>query len=387
MDERIKQFLMQKYPDMQGDLAKEKLASLESMREAVTPGGGTIAINALKSLIGKKSYSDYANESQAKADAMIDRERKSFDERIAEGDNQFKRAKNTFDVAGDITTRERDDDVFKRESDPNSMESQVARSLAQKMGAKTGVKIPDTLTAAQLKGSSKALAEMYNMEMRAQQDRQQAMDSAAARRERMDEMALRREEMKAMRDKDRVDKQVEKLSKDVEGAQGSLGAIDKIEETLGAPLEDFDTSGNELKVAGKKKDLPGTNIPGLGRYSFYSADARKLRDRASSVFNAVLKDRSGAAVTTPELMRLKEEFSQGKFNTEKELIEALKLYKTETQKALVNRQAGYDPSAVNEYEERGGRVFRPSKASSASGLTLEQKRKRLEEINSKLAGD
>lgn len=361
MDERIKQFLMQKYPEMQDQLAKEKFSSLENMKKAVTPGGGTIAINALKSLIGKKTYSDYANESQAKADAMIDRERKSFDERIAEGDNQFKRAKSTFDVAGDITTRERDDDVFKRESDPNSMESQVARSLAQKMGAKTGVKIPDTLTAAQLKGSSKALAEMYNMEMRAQQDRLQAMDSAGARRERMDEMALRREEMKAMRDKDRIDKQVEKLSKDIESGQGALGAIDKIEEALGSKLEDFEVGPRGLMKGGKEIDLPGVNVPGLGRIAVYSEKARDLRDRASSVFNAVLKDRSGAAVTTPELQRLKTEFSEGKFNTEKELIKALKLYKAETHKALLNRQAGYDPKAVDEYEQRGGRVFRAKK--------------------------
>lgn len=202
MDERIKQFLMQKYPDMQGDLAKEKLASLENMREAVTPGGGTIAINALKSLIGKKSYSDYANESQAKADAMIDRERKSFDERIAEGDNQFKRAKNTFDVAGEITTRERDDDVFKRESDPNSMESQVARSLAQKMGTKSGVKIPDTLTADQFKSTSPALAKMYDLAIR-QEESSLARENQKLNRDALNYRKTKDASDKAERDSDK----------------------------------------------------------------------------------------------------------------------------------------------------------------------------------------
>ncbi len=391
MDPRLKEYLLQKYPEKLMASEGQYQQEAAQVDDALAPSTGKVGLNMLRSLLGGGSYDTLAKQTTDKYNQKREMALRPLKEGQENASKTFSEAKKVFDVGEDFTKSERDtkifdrdEDTFKRESDPTSLESQIARALAQKMGAKAGVKIPDTLTAAQLKGSSKALSEMYRMEMEAQQDRQRANESYQLRRDSKESIALQRQALADQKNQDKIDKQIVTLSKDIEGAQGSLGAIDKIEETLGFKLEDADTSDG-LKVGGKSKDLPGTSIPGLGRYSFYNKDARQLKDRAASVFNAVLKDRSGAAVTTPELERLKTEFSEGKFNTEPELIKALQLYKRETQRALMNRQAGYVPEAVDEYEKRGGRVFRPQQNTSDS--TLDQKRKRLAEINAQLAGD
>ncbi len=66
------------------------------------------------------------------------------------------------------------------------------------------------------------------------------------------------------------------------------------------------------------------NIPGFGivdQFTFTS-EAKNARSAFSRLFNIVLKDRSGAAVTPPELERLKEEFNTGKFKTDQDLRNA-----------------------------------------------------------------
>lgn len=154
---------------------------------------------------------------------------------------------------------------------------------------------------------------------------------------------------------------VQKLADKVGVIGEGFDAIAGIEKTLGFPLEAaaFDQKG-ELLVGGKKVDLPGVSIPGIGRVTAYSGKARELADRAAKIFNTELKDRSGAAVTSNELDRLKGEFSQGKFNTEPELIRALADYKRALGKELKRREAAFRPEVVQTYGSRGGTVETPA---------------------------
>lgn len=154
-----------------------------------------------------------------------------------------------------------------------------------------------------------------------------------------------------------VEKNLQSLSKSLGGTQDALAAIDNIEMVLGAPLEAFNkTKEGGLKKYGEPVDLPGVSLPLLGRTTFYNSEARDLASKAATVFNAVLKDRSGAAVTNSEMERLKMEFGQGKYNTEGELVDALKTYKMNLAKEMKNREAAFKPSVLEEYSSRGGRT-------------------------------
>lgn len=166
---------------------------------------------------------------------------------------------------------------------------------------------------------------------------------------------IRKERLKLSKEK-KDDDDVQKLSHSLSGTQSSLDAMDKIEELLGGPIESFQNNKGVLYKDGKKVDLPGVSIPGLGRVTAFSDSARELNSRIGSVFNSVLKDRSGQAITNNEMERLKNEFGSGKFNTEAELINAVKQYKIALNKELQNRQAGFDPKIVEIYSSRGGRV-------------------------------
>lgn len=160
------------------------------------------------------------------------------------------------------------------------------------------------------------------------------------------------------RNGDKRERQIETdtrmLSDKLSGAQESIGALGELDNALGFPLDSAETKSGKLVVGGKEKDLPGVSVPGIGRVTAFSGEARALNSAASRVFNAVLKDRSGAAVTNPELTRLKEEFNQGRFNSEPEIIAALQRYKRGVAAELKNREAGFSPEAVDRYASQGG---------------------------------
>ena len=148
------------------------------------------------------------------------------------------------------------------------------------------------------------------------------------------------------------DKAIERLSSKLGNSQDAVNTIGEIEKVLGFQLEDYDAEKGTVK--GKEKDLPGISVPGLGRVSFYSGDAKKLENTMSKLFNLEIKDRSGAAVTSNELERLRDEYSNGMFNTEAEKIGGLQRYKNALYNLMVNQEAGFTPEAVAEYKNRSG---------------------------------
>lgn len=150
----------------------------------------------------------------------------------------------------------------------------------------------------------------------------------------------------------KMEKQVERLSDKLNSSQELVSSINDLENELGFKLDDYDTTSKTVK--NKPVDVPGVSVPGLGRVKFYSSDARNLETKLAKIFNVTLRDRSGSAVTNPELERLKSEFASGKFNTEDELLKAAKEYKNAAILAMKNFEAGVKPEAVAEYQSRGG---------------------------------
>lgn len=149
-----------------------------------------------------------------------------------------------------------------------------------------------------------------------------------------------------------IDKNTIKLKSDLTESQAVATTISNVEKLLGFNLDDVDLETGTVK--GKPVDIPGVNIPGKGRTTFYSSAARELDDTMSNLFNVELKNRSGVSVTPPELQALKKEFSEGKFNTEEEKLKALKRFKQALKTAFRNIEAGYSKEVISEYQDRGG---------------------------------
>lgn len=96
--------------------------------------------------------------------------------------------------------------------------------------------------------------------------------------------------------------------------------------------------------------LEGTIIP----YVFIGEEGRKNRAVLAKLFNITLKDRSGAAVTLPELERLKEEFNAGGFKTDEDYRNAFGVFKRILNQTIQQAAIGYDPEAFSEWQNRGG---------------------------------
>lgn len=104
------------------------------------------------------------------------------------------------------------------------------------------------------------------------------------------------------------------------------------------------------------------NIPGFGpvdQFTFTS-EAKNARSAFSRLFNIVLKNRSGVAVTPTELERLKEEFNTGKLKTDKDLRNAynraLKILQDHVNTVL----AAYPKEVQDKFFEQGAKGFSQS---------------------------
>ena len=176
------------------------------------------------------------------------------------------------------------------------------------------------------------------------------------RKQREDRQQQNLENNLALNAAKRLEDGVSKASEKLSSAQDISNTLRNVESKLGFAIDDAKIANGELIVNGKPRDLPGVSFPGAGRLNFFSSDARGLNAAVSKIFNAELKDRSGAAVTTSEMQRLKTEFASGKFNSEPEMVQALKDYKVAAAQALRNREAGFKPEVLEEYKARGGQT-------------------------------
>jgi hypothetical protein len=100
------------------------------------------------------------------------------------------------------------------------------------------------------------------------------------------------------------------------------------------------------------------------------------RQAFQKLFNITLKDRSGAAVTNPELERLKQEFATGVFKTDKQIKEAVAKARGIINKHYASVSASHGPEALKAYNANirslGGKVVidAPEEGSDPLGLGL-----------------
>jgi hypothetical protein len=139
---------------------------------------------------------------------------------------------------------------------------------------------------------------------------------------------------------------IEKIRKSVNESKqlSTLTALDSVENLIG-------------KYVNQGKDIPG--IGPLGRYS-YGKDAKEVESTLASLQNIVLKDRSGAAVTVPELERLKKELSTTYYNTDEDLVKSLVRFREIVNQHLTSQLGGFKPEDVSAYVQSGGVEIKPS---------------------------
>jgi hypothetical protein len=184
-----------------------------------------------------------------------------------------------------------------------------------------------------------------------------------------------------------INPMVQKASEKLANHQNMQEAFGIVDKALGAPLDSFRSENGKVFKDGKEIDLPGVSFPGIGRITAHSEKARALNSAASRIFNTVLSDRSGAAVTNQEMERLRGEFESGRMNTEADLIRGMQDYKRAATAAMKNAEAGFSPEVLDIYRDRGGSTLRDyqsgprTRAAPEASEPSQPKRRRATSIN------
>lgn len=133
-------------------------------------------------------------------------------------------------------------------------------------------------------------------------------------------------------------KDVQQLSKALESAKLPVASsvLDAAEKLVSAnpKMLEFATGPGML--------LPDRAVP---------KEARDVRQAIEKVFNIELQDRSGAAVTSQELARLKSEYGKGAFKTSEQVQNALKQARAVITDHYRSVAAGFGPKALTDYNE------------------------------------
>ncbi len=155
-----------------------------------------------------------------------------------------------------------------------------------------------------------------------------------------------------------ANKRANKIGKDFETAKfrNAESALFEIEISLQGILK----SDKDGRLIVGSADIPGfgavagtlAEIPIIGK--LLSPEGKALRQQVQALANITLKDRSGAAVTTPEFERFKLEFGTGQLKNEAELLEGLRLARAGIERHKQNLLKGHDADAVRVYQSRVG---------------------------------
>lgn len=138
----------------------------------------------------------------------------------------------------------------------------------------------------------------------------------------------------------RIDDNTLKLSR----ALDSVGGIEAITQ--------FKTISEIIPKSG---DIPGYGAAeSLVPNALAGKEARSLRMAVQGLQNVKIKDRSGAAVTPPEFVRLAQELGTGKFKTDDELRQGLNQALSSYRERVRNVMAGFDDETKNAYLSREG---------------------------------
>lgn len=354
---RVRQYLEEKYKKQEDlDEAKGDAQFYGGMADAAASLGSAV-VNSSPSVMYRNKFSDLgkppkmADRYEGKVDATPVKE--MLKNRVSDAQAGLAKVSQDFDEGIKLDQYSRSESDFAVESDPNSDISRQYQGIAKKFLPNGNY---EGMSASKLKQLIPPLEKAYQYD---QQKAMRAEDLAERRKDRATQYAIaqgNRVDARALKAEERLDKEVQSIGDDFSKNQEVISSIQQVEKELGGPLESFKVDGNNLSKNGEEVDLPGVNVPLLGRVTAYDSKAQNLQAAATQIFNAKLKDRSGSAVTNSELDRLREEFMSGEFNTEAQLIKGLQDYKRAAAAALRAKEAGYRPKAIQRYEERGGRT-------------------------------
>lgn len=270
----------------------------------------------------KSNLPQFTNKLRASGDARLSRAATDRDKKLAEMrlGNQMERDEKAYG---------RSQEMQKRMDDPNSEESKTAQALALKL---MPGKDWSQMSATTLEKTIPGLTKMYEIDQR-------SLDRQEARADRAYMRGLAGDQKRELQ----LDKDTNRYSNELEKS-GIPAAVSNLEEV-------------EKKI-GTKGDIPGYGmVDGMMHDVLAGQDGRDVRQSVAALFNTVLKDRSGAAVTDPELERLKKEFGDGTMKTEADLRNGVAKYRARLEQIIKNRNAGTDETARQEYVRRGGRDF------------------------------
>lgn len=147
---------------------------------------------------------------------------------------------------------------------------------------------------------------------------------------------------------ERTEKRVETLGKNLD--KSGIPELVTSLKNIDAYIEK--ATGKNLDAVTGQDDLPGYGV--AGQYApglFVGETGRGLRQEVSGLKNALIKARSGGAVTPDEFKRLDAELSGA--GTEQELITAIRKIRDVSSTKLRNFET-VDPKAVELFRERGG---------------------------------
>ena len=179
------------------------------------------------------------------------------------------------------------------------------------------------------------------------------------------ERALREEERKS----NRLDSDTQKLSAtlDKQGIPELGQSLSTVEDAL---------------AAYKGRDIPGYGeIAGQLPDMLISQEGVDLRQQVSRVGNAILKARSGGAVTPQEATRLLRELGVNETangltlnaRSDKQIVDGMKMVGDTLRERIKNVQGGYSPDVIKAYKDRGGTAFDYMNRDAGSNTTQPRK--------------
>jgi hypothetical protein len=141
--------------------------------------------------------------------------------------------------------------------------------------------------------------------------------------------------------KDKADKEVASKTMKLQGAleKANLPEADATLKAAEAALSNPDMA---KYITGPESAKPDWAVPN---------EAKLARQAFAKVFNITLKNRSGAAVTSQELDRLKQEFGAGVFKSPAQIQGALDQARNVIQKHYISIAAGYGKDALKSYND------------------------------------
>lgn len=173
---------------------------------------------------------------------------------------------------------------------------------------------------------------------------------------------------------------------DKKGIPQANKAIADLERELGSSLEDIEVREGRVILGGQEQDIPGFNVPGLGRVQTFSSPmsvlkgpnapantkSRQLGMTIQRITNSLLRTEAGLNQTQAEELRQLRAQGQKGFNNDGELVQALKDTKRLMGEIKENIDRSYYPQVVDFYNQRGsgGPASPPTSPPSPDGAVM-----------------